>query len=145
MAAYGVSTKKATKKKAQTAEPAIEADAPISSVETLKEAMTNMLKDRFLIEVKKHHVQSRTDVENELRADLVQKLRKNHSSELKLMKDVNAHLKTRLKELEIGDPAEHAGMKRKAAVAGGRTQKRKKVSIYDDEEEEEEWEIDVRS
>ena len=143
LAAYGVSTTKKTAKK--KAESEIEADAPISSVEALKEVMTNMLKARFLIEVKQHHVQPQTDVENELRLDLAQKLRKNHSSELKLMKEVNTQLKTKLKQLEIGDPAEHAGMKRKASIAGGRTKKRTKVSIYDEEQEEEEWEIDVSS
>jgi DNA-directed RNA polymerase III subunit RPC3 len=106
--------------------------------------MMNMLKDRFLVEVKQHHVQSRTDVENVLRADLIQKLRKNFSSELKLMKEVNIQLKARLKEMEIGSTSEHNGLKRKAAPAGGRTKKRKKVSMYDDEEEEVEWEINVR-
>lgn len=143
LAAYGVSTKKARKAREAEAPSLIEADAPISSVETLKEVMASMLKDRFLVEVKLHHMQPRTDVENELRAALVQRLRKNFTSELKLMKEVNAQVKVKLKEMEIGNTSEHAGMKRKAGPAGGRAKKRK-VSIYDDEEEEVEWEIEVR-
>jgi DNA-directed RNA polymerase III subunit RPC3 len=141
LAAYGISTKKA--KKARETEAAIEADAQITSVETLKEVMMNMLKERFLIEVKQNHMQSKTDVENTVRAELIQKLRKNHTSELKLMKEVNSQLKTKMKEMEIGDVSENAGLKRKATSAGGRAKKRKKVSIYDEEEEEFEWEIDV--
>ncbi|KAF8242287.1 hypothetical protein K440DRAFT_664871 [Wilcoxina mikolae CBS 423.85] len=141
LAAYGISTKKA-KKARETEGPTIEADAPISSVETLKEVMMNMLRDRYLVEVKQHHVQSKTDVENVLRADLIQKLRKNFTSELKLMKEVNVQLRAKLKEMEIGDTAVNNGLKRKAAPPGGRAKKRKKVSIYDDEEEEVEWEID---
>ncbi|KAA8913219.1 RNA polymerase III subunit RPC82-domain-containing protein [Sphaerosporella brunnea] len=142
LAAYGISTKKARKARDAESTAAIEADAPITSVETLKEVMMNMLKERFLVEVKQHHMQSKTDVENNVRAELVQKLRKNHTSELKLMKEVNSLVKAKLKEMEIGDVSEKSGLKRKAASAGGRAKKRKKVSIYDEEEEELDWEID---
>lgn len=143
LAAYGVSTKKA--KKTREAESIIEASEPISSVETLKEVMTNMLKDRFLVEDQEHYMHPRTDVKNNLRTELEHKLRQNFSSELKLMKEVNAQVQAKMKEMDMGNTSEHAGMKRKASQAGGRAKKRKKVSLYDDEEEEADWEIDVCS
>ncbi|KAI5852298.1 RNA polymerase III subunit RPC82-domain-containing protein [Tricharina praecox] len=142
LAAYGISTKKARKAKDSDPSAVIEADTPITSVETLKEVITNMLRERFLVEVKQHHVHTRTDIENGMRAELISKLHKNFSSELKLMKEVNAQMKIRLKEMEIGDVSENAGLKRKAAQPGGRSKKRKKVSIYDDEEEDVDWEVD---
>ena len=143
LAAYGISTKKVRKAKDIEPSTAIEADTPITSVETLKEVMTRMLREKFLVEVKQHHVHTRTDIENNMRAELTSKFRKSFSSEAKMMREVNTQMKTELKEMEIGDVAEHAGLKRKAARAAGRSKKRKKVSMYDDEEEDVDWEIDV--
>lgn len=145
--AYGTSTKKVGKKaKAEPVEaeaegPAIEADEQISSVETLKQVMSDMLKGRFLIEVQPHHFQPRTDIENGIRTELVKRLRGEYSSELKLMKEVNVQLQKRMGEMQQGDVTEQAGMKRKAEPTGGRSKKRTKVSAYDEEEEEVEYEI----
>jgi len=143
LAAYGISTKKARKAKEAETSATIETDTLTTSVETLKEVMTSMLRERFLVEVKQHHVHTKTDLENSMRAELVSKLHKNFSSELKLMKEVNAQMQLKLKEMEIGDVSEHVGLKRKVAQVGGRSKKRKKVSIYDDEEEDVDWVIDV--
>ncbi|TGZ83086.1 hypothetical protein EX30DRAFT_317054 [Ascodesmis nigricans] len=143
LAAYGISTSKGRKTKAapKESEPKIEADAPISSVETLKAVMGEMLKGRFLVEVKDYDMHPPVDVENRVRAEITKRLRGQFTSELKLTKEVNIQLEKRLAEMKAGDSAEHAGMKRKATTAGGRAKKRKK-SAYDEDEEEIEYEID---
>ncbi|RPA99946.1 hypothetical protein L873DRAFT_1843189 [Choiromyces venosus 120613-1] len=145
IAAYGTSTKKSKitvngKSDALT----IEDESPITSIETLKSVMADMLKERFLVQVQEHHMHIRTDTQNTLRAQLISQLRKSQLSENKLGKEVDRQMKIKMQELADGDISEHAGMKRKVAPASKpRSKKRQKVSIYDliEQEEEEEWEI----
>lgn len=145
VAAYGISTKRtkaATNGKSVT--PAIETGPPISSIETLKSVMADMLKERFLVQVQAHHMHIRTDTKNALRAQLTLQLRNGVTSEIKLGKEVDRQLQIKLAGMADGDTSPHAGMKRKVApTAKARSKKRQKISIYDNQDEEEEWEIDV--
>lgn len=154
ISAYGIS-KQTTKGQAKrgdstatgtngTTVPAIENDDLISSVESLKSVMADMLKDRFLVQVQEHHMHPRTDTINTMRARMTAQLRKNFTVETRLAKEVDRQIQIKLAEMDDGDTGDHTGMKRKAVpTLKGRLKKRQKVSIYDDEKEEEEWEIDV--
>ncbi|KAL7267166.1 RNA polymerase III subunit C82 [Rhizina undulata] len=148
LSAYGISTKKSKFAQAPTANGNssmsndYDQESPISSVETLKSVMSEMLKERFLIPVQAHHMHPQTDTVNLIRAQLTAQLRKNFSTEIKLVKEVKRQMAIKLKNMADGDTSERAGMKRKAGGGGGREKKRQKVSIYDDVEDEAEWEID---
>lgn len=160
IAASGTSTKTAVKASKKPAEPPtavttangaisaqIKTDSPISSVESLKSVMAEMLQARFLIPVQDYHMHPRTDIINTMRTQLTAQLRGTggFSIETKLSKEVEKQMVAKLAEMADGDTAEHAGMKRKAApTLKARLQKRQKVSVYDEEQEEDEWEIDVR-
>lgn len=122
---------------------AISDDAPISSIDSLKSVMAEMLKSRFLIPVQDYHMHPRTDTINTMRAQLTSQLRGSFQVETKLAKEVDRQMKIKLAEMADGDTSETAGMKRKAVALKGRSKKRQKVSVYDEEQEEEEWEIDV--
>lgn len=160
IAASGTSTKTAVKASKKLAEPStaaaaangaisaqIKTDTPISSVESLKSVMAEMLQARFLIPVQDYHMHPSTDIINTMRAQLTAQLRGTggFSVETKLSKEVEKQMVVKLAEMADGDTAEHAGMKRKtASTLKARLQKRQKVSVYDEEQEEDEWEIDVR-
>ena len=125
--------------------PAVEDELSITSIDTLKSVMADMMKERFLVQVQEHHMHIRTDTRNTLRAQLASQLRKSQSSENKVGKEVDRQMKTKMQELADGDTSQHAGMKRKVASASKpKSKKRQKVSIYDlIDQEEEEWEINV--
>lgn len=126
--------------------PAVEEDElSITSIDTLKSVMADMMKERFLVQAEEHHMHIRTDTRNTLRAQLTSQLRKSQLSENKLGKEVDRQMKVKMQGLADGDTSQHAGMKRKVAPASKpKSKKRQKVSIYDlIDQEEEEWEINV--
>ncbi|KAH0610892.1 uncharacterized protein H6S33_011319 [Morchella sextelata] len=133
LSAYGTSTKKAGQ----------DAEDTITSVETLKSVITEMVASRFLIQVQEHHMNPPTDTINAMRKSLTAQLRKNFTVETRLVKEVDRQIAIKMAEFADGDTNAHAGMKRKlASSAKGKAKKRAKVSMYDQEVEEEEWEVD---
>ena len=130
------------------AAPAAQMPATLAA---LKSVMTEMRKRRYLVQVQEHHMRPETDVVNEVRLKLTKQIRESHAamSDLKLRKLVDAQLATKLRELELGDLSEHAGLKKRMAhfeaAAGKRPSKRAKLSTSFEDVNgiEAVWEIDV--
>ncbi|KAF8426620.1 RNA polymerase III subunit RPC82-domain-containing protein [Tirmania nivea] len=117
---------------------------------SLKAVMGDLLKSRYLIQVQEFHMHPKTDVINEVRAKITKQVKESHGamSDLKLKKLVDSQLKTKLREMAVGNTSEHAGMKKRMATveatSSKRPSKRAKLSttFEDVSGKEAVWEID---
>lgn len=121
-----------------------------TTLTSLKTVMGDLLKSRYLIQVQGFHMHPKTDVINDLRAQITKQVKESQGvmSDLKLRKLVDAQLNIRLREMAVGDTSEHAGMKKRMAtieaITSKRPTKRAKLSttFEDVSGREAIWEID---
>ncbi|KAF8468344.1 RNA polymerase III subunit RPC82-domain-containing protein [Kalaharituber pfeilii] len=125
-----------------------------TSLASLRAAMGDLLRSRYLIQVHEHHMHPQTDVINDVRAKITRQVKESHGamSDLKLKKVVDAQLKSKLRELAVGDISENAGMKKRmaqveVATSNKRPSKRAKLSnnFEDVSGKEAVWQIDENS
>ena len=118
---------------------------------SLKMVMGELLRCGYLIQVQNYHMHPQTDITNDVRAKITKQVKETHGpmSDLKLKKLVDIQLKTKLREMAVGDTSENAGMKKRMANVEASTSKRptKRAKLSNSFEDVHGkgavWEIDV--